>query len=308
MSIVELISKQMLLEEDYLLTISKSSSARYKRFTIKKRNGGDRVIYQPSKELKSIQRVLLDMFLSKLPIHSYAYAYKSGTTTRDCLQNHSENKYFLKLDMQDFFYSITNSDLDKYFKDIRREDIIHLSSCDITFIKDICCFNKRLVIGAVTSPTLSNAVCFNLDQKISLLCESLEVEYSRYADDLIFSTMKRNALSKLPIQIEALLKKISYPSALRLNHNKTRYYSHNNAVKILGLKITNTAEISIGRQKKREIRSKVYKWNHLNPDEKKHLQGFLAYCRSVDPVFIDELCLKYKAERINDIIHYSGKG
>lgn len=304
-SMIKAIAKIMFLEENFLQEISKTASSRYTKFKIKKRHGGERVIYDPAKELKAIQRIILDNFLIKLPISNSAYAYMKGLSIKDAVKKHLGQKYFLRIDLRNFFNSIKKSDLEKYFNDLVLNKKIEISYLDIQFLLNICCFNESLVIGAVTSPYLSNAICYELDKIISDKCKIEGIIYTRYADDMFFSVDKKNILHHFPKQIESILKTLKYPNTLQINYNKTIHSSHSKRINILGLNITNDNKISIGRSKKREIRSKIFKWTTSSIEEKQWLQGTLSYCKSVEPEFITNLCMKYDAKLISEILKFN---
>jgi RNA-directed DNA polymerase len=70
---------------------------------------------------------------------------------------------------------------------------------------------------------------------------------------------------------------------------------------VTGLIITNDKTVSIGRKKKREIRSLVHKWDVLTLEKKKYLQGYLSFCAGIEPLFINSLCEKFSARKIRDI-------
>lgn len=74
---------------------------------------------------------------------------------------------------------------------------------------------------------------------------------------------------------------------------------------VTGLIITNDKKVSLGRSKKREIRSLVYKWETLDHQRKKYLQGYLSYCSSVEPYFINSLCVKFGSTKIRNIQKYT---
>ena len=79
---------------------------RYKVYSIPKRNGNRRIIAQPAREVKRLQRALMKVLLSKLPIHEAATAYRKGRSTLDNARAHAENGPILKLDLKNFFPSI----------------------------------------------------------------------------------------------------------------------------------------------------------------------------------------------------------
>ena len=144
-----------------------------------------------------------------------------------------------------------------------------------------------------------------MDDKISALCKASNVTYTRYADDLYFSCTEKEILPKLPSEIKKIIRQLDHPTGLWLNLDKTIHSSKKRSMKITGLILTNSGSISIGREKKREIRSLAYNWEKLDSKQKSHLSGYLAYCSSVEPSFINSLCKKYGAALISEIVKYT---
>src|SRR5258708_32226067 len=101
------LSIELGLGSNDLLRIIATAPARYKVFQIPKRRGGMRTIAQPSRELKAIQRFILDKILSKLPVHPAAAAYVTGRNIAENAIAHVKSRVVLKLDFSDFFPSIT---------------------------------------------------------------------------------------------------------------------------------------------------------------------------------------------------------
>jgi RNA-directed DNA polymerase len=170
---------------------------------------------------------------------------------------------------------------------------------------NIVCFQKRLTIGSVTSPILTNAMCYDLDEKLSLLAISQKVTYSRYADDMFFSTDQSGILYGIPIQVKNIIRSIDVPKKLWLNFKKTHHSSDKRRKTITGLVITNDNRVSLGRKKKREIRSMIYQWDKLTDDQKKYTSGYLAYCKHVEPEFINSLFLKYGSIVMDIVIKFN---
>ena len=303
--LLKLLSSSLLITEDYIETVAKTASSRYKKFTIPKNCGGHRSIYQPARELKTLQRIIHDEILSKLQTHSAASAYKANSRLIDHASKHKNAKYLLRLDFKKFFESIREADISDFANNEFQKVFPSWTNSDTALLTQITCLNFHLTIGSVTSPALSNAICYELDEKISSLCSGLNITYTRYADDLYFSSTAENILINLPTKIKNITRGIRYPKSLWLNLDKTIHSSHKRSMKITGLTITNTGEISIGRDKKRKIKSLIHKWLTLPPERQKYLSGYLAYCSSVEPSFINNLCTKYGAQLISEIIKHN---
>lgn len=300
--LIEHLSENLILTKRFILNLADSSSDCYNKFSVPKKNGGTRVIYQPNKELKLLQRVLHDDFLTKMPVHNACTAYRNGSTVKLNAELHKDNKYLLRLDFVNFFKSITHNDIFLYLQENK------LSSTwiddDTELFLKLVCYKGRLTMGAVTSPMLSNLVCEKLDRAIEGICNHDALTYSRYADDIYLSTNTPNILNQVPKKVIAVLRNLEYPKNLIINTSKTLHSSQKRRMLVTGLTITNQGNISIGRDKKREIRSLIHKWETLPTDKRKYLQGYLSYCASVEPLFINSLCEKYSAKIIRKIQSY----
>jgi RNA-directed DNA polymerase len=99
----------------------------------------------------------------------------------------------------------------------------------------------------------------------------------------------------------SMLKSLEYPAHLRINQRKTRHFSKKGRVAITGLIVTPDGKVSIGRKTKRRIRALVHQWDTLEPTERSNLAGFLAYCASVEPTFLNALYQKYGKARMEEI-------
>jgi hypothetical protein len=147
------------------MRIISTAPARYKQFAIAKRDGGLRRIAQPSRELKVLQRFLLEKKLDRLPVHRAAAAYVIGRGIRDNAGVHCQNSVILKLDFENFFPSIRVRDWKLYVEKNVPEWVP-----DIRLLVNILFWGqgknvvnpKCLSIGAPTSPMISNLIMFEL--------------------------------------------------------------------------------------------------------------------------------------------------
>ena len=175
---------------------------KYKVYTIPKRTYGVRTIAQPTSELKKIQKITVDYLQKKLPIHPAASAYIKKKGIKNNALQHCNNQYLLKLDFEDFFNSITPH----LFWNIC-ESILDFEPCDLekTWYEKILfwCPSKKskkliLSIGAPSSPFISNFCMYLFDKSVHEYCEKYQITYTRYADDLTFSTNKKEILFTIP--------------------------------------------------------------------------------------------------------------
>lgn len=305
--LLELIAESTILESNYIIDISKSVSTRYKKFYITKRNGKQRAIFHPSKELKGIQRVIHNEILTDLPSHKSSFAYKKYCSIKKHADMHRDSRYLLRVDFKNFFESIRDKDIRTYIDNVMADRIDGWSSEDTELLIRLTTFKGGLTIGSITSPLLSDAICYELDVNLFSLSHQLGVKYTRYADDLYFSTNNRGVLKSIPDKVGCVIGTLKYPKDLKINTSKTHHSSKKNRMMVTGLTITNDAKISIGRAKKREIRHKIFNWKDLDIDQKCYLSGYLSYIKSVEPTFINSLCNKYGSSIIKEIITYNNE-
>jgi RNA-directed DNA polymerase len=295
--IVELAARRLALPVPFLLKVAATASHRYKTYAIPKKTGGERTIHHPARELKLIQGWLLHNVLSALPVHGAATAYRKGSNIRRNAIAHATNNYLLRVDFQDFFPSLRRRDVTGLLKVNRQRLAPEVTDGDIAFVTSIVCRGDSLTIGAPTSPQLSNAIMFGFDEVWSRNAEDAGVTYTRYADDLYFSTNRPNVLGNLLNGLRAFVQEVGSP-ALRINDRKTAFSSRKRRRLVAGLVLTSSRTISIGRKKKRLLKSLVWKFIHgeLTPPQIASLRGSISYLRSVEPTFIETLQRKYSID------------
>ena len=259
---------------------------------IDKRNGrGKRTIAQPTAEVKVLQRLLLDEFLSGLPISDAAMAYRKDHGIADHALPHARNQYLLKLDFKDFFPSLRANDFVRHLK-----AYTSLDSDDIKLLARVFFWRPRgqrhllLSIGAPSSPFISNSLLYDFDVKLIEYCAANSIKYTRYADDIALSTSRPNSLKSAHQFILEYLSKSRSPR-LQLNEGKTVYTSKKHHRELTGLTLSNEGFASIGREKKRLIRSMAYSYSrgNLRLEEYSKLRGWMAFVNSVDPQYIESI-------------------
>lgn len=296
----EIIRSQFPFSKSELYTYSLTCPRRYKVYSVRKRNErGYRIIAQPSKDLKAVQRVLLDSFFDeRFRVHENAKAYKKGASILENAKPHLSNQYLLKMDFKDFFPSIRASDFTKY---LTSNEILQDQE-EIEFLNRI--FFKHspaglvLSIGSPGSPFISNSLLFTFDVAMSEACEAEGIVYTRYSDDLTLSTNEKNSLFDWPKRVTAVLNSLDYPS-LVLNLDKTVFTSKKFNRHVTGITITNDGKASVGRARKRRIRTQVYLSIGQDSESLKSLQGHIAYAGSVEPTFVQKLWKKYPEQMLH---------
>ncbi|HBO3456640.1 RNA-dependent DNA polymerase [Pseudomonas aeruginosa] len=308
MLILEELASKLLISTAELVKFVNTAPYRYKVYSIPKRSGrGLRIIAQPTEVLKVIQRMVLDSYLKGLPIHDCATAYRDGLSIKENAAVHLGSKYLLKMDFSEFFPSIGPSDLithlKKHRKDIAREDAYAVRKIFFWATKKDPA--HRLSIGAPSSPFISNTLMYEFDCKVFDECTRLGVRYTRYADDLTFTTNVRGILFELPDIVTKICAEIGYPT-LRVNQDKTVFSSKGNNRHVTGLVLTNDNKISLGREKKRYFRSLIHRYSlgGMSSEDIYALKGRLAFAKHVEPTFYYAVVQKYGAELIKSIMEY----
>ncbi|MCG9544799.1 retron St85 family RNA-directed DNA polymerase [Vibrio sp. Isolate33] len=284
---------------------------KYKVYTIPKRTSGRRVIAHPSKLLKDYQRALTDILKPALTVHPAAFAYRTGFSIKDNAQMHKNHQYLLKMDFNDFFNSIDP----ELFEDILIRRGIRFSNAEMSLLTRLLFWNKTkshdeklvLSVGAPSSPLISNFVMSIFDAKMKLHCLKRQITYTRYADDLTFSTNKKDVLFNIPQLVKDTLTK-DYSHKILINELKTIFASKAHNRHITGVTINNASELSIGRERKRLISALVHKYTvkQLDTDDIHYVQGLLSFAQNIEPHFVDRLSKKYGFDVLSKLIRDKG--
>lgn len=307
MLLIEKVIKESKLSSLELANLSNKAPYMYKVYAIPKRRSGYRIIAHPAKPLKHIQRIILNFLESNSKIHDSAHAYVKSRSIITNATIHRKNKYLLKMDLNNFFNSITP---DILWRSLNKQDIA-IPRRHQKIIERFLFWNpskKRdgkliLSVGAPTSPFVSNIVMYSFDSKLSDICKKLGIAYSRYADDLTFSTNKKNILFTFPHIVKALLNE-EFSSAITVNEQKTIFSSKAHNRHVTGITITNDKQLSIGRERKRYVYHLIHQATLGNLDDERisHLIGLISFSRSIDADFLNKIEAKYGRSFVRDLI------
>ncbi len=228
-----------------LFNITKNTQKYYRSITLKKKNGKLRVLSAPKSILKSIQQFILHRILDNISVSEYATAYVKGKDISDNARAHIGKKYILKMDITDFFGNI-------FFEDVFKS-AFNTSYFPIqigTMLTTLCTHNDVLPQGAPTSPTLSNIVMRNFDNNIGTWCKKNEITYTRYCDDMTFSSDK--PLYNVYVKVRKMLEDMGF----EVNEQKTRFVTNSSRQTVTGLTVNE--KLSITKDYKRELRRQVH--------------------------------------------------
>lgn len=288
------------MDIDDLKRVIKTAPKRYKVFEIDKRSGGKREIAQPARELKRLQRILIEHILAPLPVHPAATAYRKGLSILDNAKPHSGSGPILKMDFKDFFPSIRSEDWLLYCAEN------HILSVEDRKISAQLLFRQakfehllKLSIGAPSSPMLSNILMAGFDQAITTEAERRKIIYTRYADDLTFSGQRAGMLKDMIKEVVRAVRRMDRPK-LRINAEKTTFVTAATKRAVTGIVLANDGSVGIGRDRKRLLSSRVHHAiiDKVERNDLQKLAGELAYVNVVEPEFIAWLQRKYGREQI----------
>ncbi len=267
---------------------------KYTTFEIPKKSGGTRIISAPISGIKHIQRqvarLLLEIYPPKYCVHGYIK--EKGIITNAKI--HRNKRILVNVDLKDFFPSINYGRVRGLFKAMP----FNFNDEVATTLAQICCHGNALPQGAPTSPIVSNYICRRMDNGIARLCKSCKVDYSRYADDLSFSTN----LKELPEQIGTIrgntlilsqeLRDIINGNQFAINEDKTRFAYKNNRQEVTGLIVNE--KINVCRRYVRHVRAMLHAWEKYGRKEaaREHFEKYNYKHKKpsdIEKAFVEEL-------------------
>ncbi len=271
-------------------TIEKAS---YRTFKIPKAKGGFRTIEAPKENLifiqKNLNTYLQAVYCKIKPSSAYGFvkSLKDETHPRTILSNassHTGKNYVLNIDLKDFFHAISANQVKALFLTSPFNFNEDLATC----LALICCWNKRLPMGAPTSPVVSNLYCLRLDEQLIAIAGRYNLDYTRYADDLTFS-------SELLISEEAIaaIKNSAAENGFLINERKFRMQSKFSRQIVTGIKVNQKPNVD--RRYIRKIRAILNdaKWNGLEKAAIKHYK-----VKEADEQLIDTFLLSLRGKII----------
>ena len=240
----------------------KNQHQNYKTFSLSKRSGGQRQIHAPKTGLKILQRklnqVLLAVYRRRSPVHGFV----RSRSVRSNAERHIGAQWLINVDLKDFFSSINFGRVQGMFAKKPYNLPLDVASA----LAQLCCFDKTLPAGAPSSPTVANMVCAQLDSQLKLLARKNGCVYTRYADDITFSTRGRrfspeiavNGASKGKWGLGAEVLDVFTQNGFSLNHAKTRIRSKDTTLEVTGVRIN--AGLNVKKRFYKEIRAMLHAW------------------------------------------------
>jgi hypothetical protein len=245
------------------------TSKKYTEFFIPKKSGGERKISSPQKTLKFVQKKLAD-FLQRCYEEAYdtppliekkeikvnkqedrkrsnyiiSHGFQKGMSILTNAENHVNKRYVFNIDLENFFPSFNSARVYAFFS---KNKHFKCTSKTAAYITQIATFNNELPQGAPTSPVISNLIMHSLDVRLLNLAKRYKCFYTRYADDLTFSTN----LSSFPPQLAVKsdkgewntgekLKNEIEKAGFKVNLSKIRLQEKNSRQEVTGIVVNKT--------------------------------------------------------------------
>jgi len=309
--------------------VNRTKADTYRKFSIRKRSGGRRFIYVPAPYLMHVQRWIHAHILVKVPVHQCSYAFKPESSIVKCASRHTGARWLIKMDVTGFFESISEIQVCRVFKQMGYQPIVAFELARITTLpvistsprandnvwtvrqknKKIPSYSSQILgylpQGAPTSPLLSNLVMTEIDEEILSEAKKAGLTYTRYSDDLTFSTRQkefgRNDARKFISKISRVLS----ISGFRPQHRKTHIIPPGSRKIVLGLQVDGDVP-RLRREFKDNLRQHIYYLERYGPVEhanrrnfdttwglKSHIRGLIDFSKMVEKDYAEELLARY---------------
>jgi RNA-directed DNA polymerase len=296
-------------------TVQDEPLRNYRYRMVPRAAGPPRVIEAPKARLKEIQRWVLREILDHVPVHHDAHGFTRGRSVISHAGAHVGRPVLLALDLRDFFASISAGRVYGTFRTIGyAPPIAHVLTGLCTNVvpesvwevvsrtagtdarRDGSRFwlGRRLATphlpqGAPTSPALANLAAFGLDRRLSGLARSLQLSYSRYADDLTFSGSAR--LRRGRRGIERLVAEIAHDEGFAVNADKTALRTRGSRQTVCGIVVNDHSNVP--RAEYDRLRALLHNAardgpathnRNAVPDFEAHVRGRIAWVSAVNPI------------------------
>ena len=288
-------------------------SEHYSTFKIPKKTGGMREICAPDETLKYLQYNLLNYFQNNLHIleHDAAFAYVPKKSTVKAVTKHQNNKskWFLKIDLKDFFPSHNKAYIIRQLEKVYPTGVLLKKEGykeALSEALDLCLLNDSLPQGTPISPYLTNICMVPVDYKIEHMLWNLKSNftYTRYADDMIISSPYKFDYQMVLKEVQRIFDEEKCP--FRINKDKVHFGSSSGRNWILGIMLNKDNRKTIGHKKNQKLRAAIFQLcsDYINkPDEfyflwpyqrRAQLSGLISYYKSIDPEYTKLIIGRYQ--------------
>lgn len=279
----------------YLLYIKKIDNC-YNTLEIPKKNGDTRTICVPNKNLKKVQKKLynkLSTYYDEIKTQNnftskISHGFEKNRSIVTNAEVHKNKRYVVNLDLLVFFPSINFGRVRSYFI---KNNYFEINDDIATILAQLTCYKGTLPQGASTSPLIANMICNIMDIRILKIAKKYRLDYTRYADDLTFSTNNKYFLNDYDKFLEDI-KNIIHRSGFELNSKKTRLLFSNSRQEVTGLVVNK--KISVPKKYYKNTRAmahSLYKNGYFLIDDEvgtiEQLEGRFSFINQINLYNID---------------------
>lgn len=236
---------------------------RYSQFIVKKKSGGERIINAPVNQLKNILKALNFIIQLVCEPSEHATGFVLEKSIVDNAKIHVNSNYVYNIDLKDFFHSFDRNRVKLWF--MKAPFNLNGDKEPLAFMLASLCTHPfeidgktKIVLpqGSPTSPMLSNLLCITLDRRLNGLAKRFGARYSRYADDITFSS-QHNIYNKEEF-LNELKRIIEDDQGLKINPQKTRLQKRGYRQEVTGLVVNE--KVNIKKKYVKQIRNWLYLW------------------------------------------------
>jgi RNA-directed DNA polymerase len=278
-----------------------STVSHYVRFQIPKKTGGVRAIAAPLPRLKQAQQWILDNILEQIVLHPSAHGFRRGRSIVTNAQPHVGALVVINLDLENFFPSISYLRVKGIFASLGYSEAVATilglicTEPDVTQIEMdgrnyyLAQTERHLPQGAPSSPALTNLLCRRLDRRLQGLAQSRGFTYTRYADDLTFSTTNAEKMRDIGNILQGVGSIVAH-EGLTVHPDKTRVLRRSQQQEVTGVVVNE--KLNVDRATLKKFRATLYqiekdglagkKWGK-GEDVLMSIAGFANYVAMVDP-------------------------
>lgn len=236
---------------------------RAKRYRMRKKHGGTRAIVAPHQSLLYMLKGFNALLQQYYEPTTWCYGFVKGRSVVQNAQQHLGKRYILNIDIKDFFPSITR----QMVEDVLLAEPLKCSTEAARLLSGLCTAAEQqgdvLPQGFPTSPTLSNMVCRKMDEELAAAAQRIGATYSRYADDMSFSSDKDvlRPTGSFYLQVSGIVEKYGF----RLNDRKTRLQRRGRRQQVTGVVVSD--KVNVTREYARQIRTLLYMWERYGYED-----------------------------------------